>query len=520
MRKHLIKTITLSVFILFTFLPANAQKYINYSGNTVEYAKSIAPDAVRILGNAKFIDRRSATMYCDSAYYYQNSENIDAFGNVRIVPDQKGNTSLTGNILHYTAADRVATITGDVVLINDSAKLTTQNILYNMTTGVATYPGKGTIVNGKTTIVSDHGAYDKYKKEAYFKKNVVVTNPQYVIHTDTMNYNTTTEIVVFLGPTFLNSTDNKDSIYCEKGWHNTKKDISLFRQKAWIKSGSNIMKGDTLYYEKLTGEGKAYGHIEMRDTTQSSILRGNYAIYNRPKKIGIITKRALMIQVDKKDSLYLHGDTLSYGTFTEFKDSLSKVPDTFNFVKAFHHVKFFRADLQGKADSLFYSFKDSTLQFFGEPILWAEENQLTSEFIKIFIKNKKIDKMEMTNNSFAISQQDSGRFNQMKGRNMFGFFANNELRKLYVKGNGQMIFFHKDQDEIMGIQKTESSDILIYFKKNEKTGKPALDKVKYINDVQGTFNPPLELKGGDLKLKDFIWLIKYRPKIWTDIFIW
>ena len=510
-------SIIITILLLFTITVNGQHHNVKYNAVSMQYDKSIAPDAWRLLGNVMFTDR-AARMYCDSAYYYEKTEDIDAFGQIRIYPDEKGNTSLTGKLLHYKGSDRIANIIGDVVLVDDSATLTTQTIFYNMTTGVANYPEKGKIVQGKTIIISDLGAYNKYLKEAYFKKKVVVTDPQGIIHTDTMNYNTATKLVDFMGPTVINSND-KDTIYCEKGWYNMQSGISSYRQNAWIKGGSNTIKGDTLYYEKFTGLGKAFGNIEMRDSSQNYILKGDFANYNRPKKTGLVTKKALMIQVDNKDSLYLHGDTIYYGQYTQLKDTTSTVPDTFKYVKTYHHVKFFRNDLQGKCDSLYYSFKDSTLDFFGSPVLWAQGNQLTAEHIEIFIKNKEMERMEMTASSFIISEQDTGRYDQIKGRNMTGRFVNNNLRQMYVKGNGQMIKFHGEKKEVMGVQKTESSDIKILFKKNKKD-KLDLDRVIYINSVQGAFHPPLELKGNDLKLKDFIWLESFRPKTWPEIFIW
>lgn len=518
MRTGLFSILCFSAFLFLNINNLSAQKKIDYNAVTLEYAKSIAPDAWRLIGNVVFIDR-AARMYCDSAYYYKNTDNIDAFGHIRIVPDNKGNTSLSGEVLHYTAADRMANILGNVVLIDDSATLTTSTIFYNMNTGIANYPGKGKIVQGKTIITSDLGAYNKYTKEANFKRNVVVTNPQGIIHTDTMNYNTASKNVYFMGPTVINSTD-KDTIYCEKGWYNMDNGISSYRQNAWIKGGSNTVKGDTLYYEKFTGLGKAFGHVEMRDSSQNYILKGDYVSYNRPQKTGLVTQKALMIQVDNKDSLYLHGDTIYYGYFTKLKDSTSHVLDTFKYVKAYHHVKFFRSDLQGKCDSMYYSFRDSTLQFIGSPVLWAQGNQLTAEHMKIFIKNKEMERLEMKTSSLIISQQeDTSKYNQIKGRNMTGFFVKNGLRRMNVKGNGQMIVFHKDKGVIVGIQKTESSDIKLLFKKNKKD-KLDLDRISYLNSVQGTYNPPLSLTGADLLLKDFVWLEKFRPKTWSGVFIW
>lgn len=519
MRKNIYSNLVfLTVFLQFTYT-ANAQRRVNYTATTTEYAKSIAPDAWRLIGNVVFTDGK-ARMYCDSAYFYEKTQDFDAFGRIHIYPDNKGNTSIEGDELFYNGSERIANLVGDVVMIDDSATLTTDSLNYNMNTGVADYPDKGKIVQGKTVITSDRGAYNKYLKEAFFKKNVVVTNPQGIIHTDTMNYNTATRIVDFLGPTVINNTD-KDSIYCEKGWYNMKTGISSYRQRAWIKGQSNTIKGDTLYYERNTGLGKAFGHIEMRDSTQNYVLKGNYATYDRPQKTGLVTKKALMIQVDNKDSLYLHGDTIYYGQYTQLKDTLSTVPDTFKYVKAYHHVKFFRNDLQGKCDSLYYSFQDSTLYFFGSPVIWAQGNQMKAEHMKIFIKNKQMERMELTSMSFIVSQdeKDTTKYNQIKGRNMIGYFIKNNLRSMYVKGNGQMIVFHKDRGKVMGVQKTESSDIKLFFKKN-KADKLDLDRVIYINAVQGAFHPPFELKGSDLLLKDFVWLERFRPKTWPEVFIW
>jgi lipopolysaccharide export system protein LptA len=612
------------VAMLFSTISVFAQQQrVQYKANDIEYDKRIAPDANRLIGNVVFTDQ-GTRMYCDSAYFYDKSQDIDAFGNIRIIPDN-GNTSLTGKILHYKSSDRVANIVGNVVLINDSATLTTQSLFYNLNTGVSNYPTKGTILSGQNKIVSDQGVYNKNIKQSYFKKNVVVTNPQYVIHTDTMNYNTKSKIVEFQGPTVIVSNEN-DSIYCEKGWYNTNNDISSFRQNAWLKYNGRIIRGDTLYYEKQTGLGKAYGNIETVDTSNNIIVRGNFAIYDRAKQSALVTKNALMIQVDKTDSLYLHADTIFSGVFTvtralnsdstQSKDNNSKNKkdknssvsqenadnktlakadsdkvkpakkqrmsrrekkrllalqagdtihrinpvkaesllvksdtaknilknnrtedslslsrneisdtiqatrtDTFKYVVAYHHVKFFRADLQGKCDSLYYSFQDSSLQFMGKPVLWAEGTQLKAEHVKIFTRNQKMDRMQMTSMSFIVNQDDSVRFNQIKGRNMTGYFTNNELTKMNVIGNGQTVYFARDKGIIMGVQKCESSDITLFFKK-PPTGKMVLDKITYKKTVNGVFHPPLELKGNDLVLKDFEWLEDDRPKVWRDVFIW
>lgn len=494
-----------------------SQKKITYKGDYTQVLKQ--PDGSEIqklMGNVEFVDN-STTMYCDSAYFFSNHD-IDAYGEIRIVP-QDGKTTLTGKLMHYTASDHVAEINQNVMLVDDKSTLTTESLFYDLKSSIANYPTKAVMVNGTDNIVSDEGSYNRNNKIAYFRNNVVVTNPQYIIHTDSMNYSTKIKTVYFLSPTHIKVNDS-DSIYCERGWYNTISGISSFRQNAWLKSKEKIIKSDTLYYEKFTGIGKAYSHTRIIDTTQNITICGNYALLNRANQSAIITQKALMIQVDKsKDSLFMHSDTIRYGFKVECNDSLHSGPDTFKYVKSYYHVRFFRSDLQGKCDSMYYSFKDSTLDLIRDPTLWAEGNQMRAGNIKLFVHNQLLDRMEMTASSFVIQRDDSIRFNQIKGKNMTGYFRNNSIHKMIVKGNGQTIYFLRDGKKLSAAKKTESSDIIMYFKKTE-TGKMTLDKLTYINAVEGTVHPPLKLSGPDLQLKDFKWLDDIRPKSKMDVFIW
>jgi lipopolysaccharide export system protein LptA len=572
------------------FVYGQKVRNIDYTADYVEGIKINGENVNKCMGNAVFRDS-ATTMYCDSAYFYKNKD-IDAFGNIRIYPNRSA-TVLTGKSLHYNAELRLANISRDVVLVDEKSTLRTEILYYDVKTGLANYPNKGVIVSGETNITSNTGIFNSNLNTFYFKNKVVVVNPSYLIHTDTMNYITTSKVVEFQGPTIITSKD--DSIYCESGWYDTKTDISTFRKNAWLKGSGRVIKGDTLYYEKLTGYGKGFGNVELWDTTQNIIIRGNYAIVDRPAQIAIVTKKALMIWVDKTDSLYLHADTIRTGLTIEKKqlsgsdtldlnaisltkdsvtpnkglhlantdsllskkdsilvkkdsimvnkdsvlakpdsllvntDSISvnnlsitdvtKRPetytvDTFKFVKAYHHVKFFKSNFQGLCDSMFYSFKDSTLELIGAPVLWSDKNQMTAQKAKLFTKNQKMDRLEMNIQSFIISKEDSIHFNQIKGKNMVGFFKDNELVKLVVKGNGQSIYFPIDQGEVSGINKTESSTIHIFFKNRQ------LSRITYINSVDGGISPLDKFPENELKLKDFIWHNERRPLKWQDVFVW
>ena len=47
--------------------------------------------------------------------------------------------------------------------------------------------------------------------------------------------------------------------------------------------------------------------------------------------------------------------------------------------------------------------------------------------------------------------------------NLIGFFRKNKLARINVNGNGQTIYYLKDEGELIGVNKAESSNIIIYL---------------------------------------------------------
>ena len=208
-----------------------------------------------------------------------------------------------------------------------------------------------------------------------FKTDVVLTNPNYVMRTDTMNYNTLSHTSFFFGPTTITSKEN--FIYCERGFYNTETEISGFTNQAYIKTSTQKLSGDSIGYNRKSGEGKAFENVSINDSVNNILINGNYAEHNENTGRSLVTGRAEMIQVFTTDSLFLHADTLSAIEDTiAKKDSTQKQKRT---LFAFHNVKFFKTDLQGRCDSLVYSFRDSAIHLFRVPILWSNTNQMTAE---------------------------------------------------------------------------------------------------------------------------------------------
>jgi hypothetical protein len=231
----------------------------------------------------------------------------------------------------------------------------------------------------------------------------------------------------------------------------------------------------------------------------------------------MLTDSTLLIQISDGDSLYVHADTLLSVSEADtiVTDTLgTKMVEYHKVLKAYYRVKIFSDDIQGKCDSLTYLEKDSVFQLTGEPVIWSKSYQLTAEKIDVHMAYDEPDYIDLFTGAFIISQSDSIRFTQIKGRDMKGFFSEGELSYIDVKGNGQSIYFARDEDKLIGVNKAESSNISIYFADGE------LDRIKMITSPTAVLYPPGELMSEELLLSGFIWLKEHRPGTVEEIFQW
>lgn len=468
--------------------------------NEALYDKSLGEDVQRIIGNAIF-EHEGALLYCDSAHLNNANNSMKAYSRVHI--KSSDTLHLYGDSIYYNGESKIAEVFSNVKLIDNKTVLTTDKLIFDRNTGIASYLTGGHIVNEGNTLDSRRGYYHTKTKDFFFKLNVQLVNPDYVMNCDTLEYNTQTKISKFRGPTTIKGEDT--DIYAENGWYNTVNDIAEFNEKARVKNGDQILTGDSLYYERANGFGQAYRNIQVIDTVQDVLFLGNYAVYEKKVGYTLITQNAEALFIDDNDTLFMHADTLR-ATF----DSTEKTKEVF----AYHKMKFFKSDLQGMADSLKYSFADSTLRMYSQPVIWTDGNQMTADSIFVLTGKNDIKKLWLYNSAFLISRDTSG-FNQVKGRNMEGLFKENELVKLKVLGNAETVYWIREDDgTLTGINKAFSSNMDIGLKEKK------IKRIVYLERTTGNVYPEGELKKEDLILKNFQWHEEKRPLKRQDIFNW
>ncbi len=470
------------------------------NSETLSFNKTLNPDIQILKGNVRF-RHDNALMYCDSAYFYEKANSLDAFGHVRIV---QGDTLFVyGDFLYYDGNLKLARLRHHVRMENRKTVLTTDSLNYDRINNLAYYYTGGQIKDDVNTLTSVWGQYAPPSNEALFKNKVHLLNKNFTLDADTLKYNTKTNIANIVGPTHI-LYNNETDIYSKKGWYNTSTERSMLLSRSLVKQkDGKTLVGDTIFYDKKKKYGEGFKNVVLTDSAQKVTLFGDYIYYNENTKYGVATDSALLMDWSDKDTMYVHADTLFRA-----KDSI------YDMARGFYHVRLYRKDVQGICDSLVYSARDSILNMYGKPVLWSDNNQLSGDFVQAFTKNKKVEKIHIDQAAIAVQKEDSLYFNQLSGKEITAYVDSNQLKQVDVNGNAETIYFPRDEKDstLIGLNKTQSSFVKMYLK-NKK-----ISRVVMTSASTGTMYPLHQLSGSDLYLKNFFWLENERPKNKNDLF--
>jgi len=496
--KLLILLLLLSALTSFS---QNKKIKIIHSDNTFKDAKKY-PNAIVALGNV-MVEHEGATLACKQALIYQEANIMKAFGEVFI--NQGDSVTQSSKYVHYDGNTKIAKSWGNVVLTDPKMTLTTDTLLFDRTKQLLYYEHHATIKDSTSTLKSEVGNYFLNENKFQALSEVIITSPDSKVTSNHLDYYTDTGISNLYGPSLIEDIDN--TLYCEKGHHNSKTNISHFTKNAKITYKDRIIEGDSMYYDKKRHFASSTGNIVVTDTINNSIIKGGYAEYFEKLDSVFVVKKALAISLVEKDSMYVHGDTL-----------LVTGKQDHRIMRAYHHVKFFKKDLQGKCDSLHTNEALGITKMYRRPVLWNKQNQITGDSI-YFTSNtttQKMDSLKVYDNAFVISKDSIEGFNQIKGKYLYGKFINDELDNILVKGNAEVVFYIREEEKemkLMGIMKMACSEIT--FKMLHGDLEEAIFKV----EPEGKTYPKSKFPKPEEKLKGFLWREKEHPLTKEAIFI-
>ena len=463
------------------------------------------PDAQILVGDVAF-RHDSMYMYCDSALFYEASNSLDAYGNVRM--NQGDTLFLYGDRLHYSGDEMLAKVRNNVVMIDKEMTLTTDSLNYDRTINLGYYFNWGTVEDTLNVLTSEWGEYDTQTNDAVFNYEVTLTNPNFVLTSDTLRYNTKTQVATIVGPS--NITSDRNHIYSTLGRYYTATEQAHLLNRSVLTNDEKRLTGDSIYYDRIRGYGEAFNRVEMDDFSGKTRLTGDYTYYNELADSAYATQRAVAIDYSQGDSMFIHGDTLRL---------LTRYPDTdsvYRIVQAYRKVRIYREDVQAVCDSLEFSTLDSCMTMYFDPVVWNGSQQVLGEVICVYLNDSTVEWAHVKNQALIVEQVDTGRYNQISGREIKAYFVNGNIDRSDVEGNVLVVYYYTEAGdrEPYGLNTTECTYLTAYMKDRQ------VDRLFIKEQSNGVFYPITQVPPGKDKLPNFAWLNRLRPLSKYDIMNW
>ena len=467
------------------------------------YNQQLNPDAQILRGNVRF-RHDDVILTCDSACYYEANNSFDAFGHVKM--NQADTLTLTSDVLYYDGTDQMAMARYNVILTHFDSRLYCDSLDYDRQYDLGYFFQGGKLVDKENTLTSEWGEYSPATREAIFNYNVDLQNPKFTLISDTLHYNTGTEIARIVGPSNIDNGDNH--IYSERGTYDTRLDRAHLLDRSIVSNKGRVITGDSLDY---IGEGsisKAYGNVVYTDNIDKNMFTGNYGLYCDSLGYAEAADSAVLIDFSQRDTFYCHADTFKLFTYNIDTDSVWRE------MRGYHHVRAYRIDVQAVCDSMVYISKDSCLTMYYDPILWQQGQQLLGEEIKAWTNDSTIDSTYVIRQALSVDRLDSISYNQVTGNIMRSYFLNGKMKVTWVEGNVLVNYFPLDSDSLMiGLLHSESTELKLFM------GEEKLDKI-WMPAAEGTLHPLALVPPKERYLENFQWFDYIRPVSKEDIFIW
>jgi len=472
-----------------------------------------------LTGNVK-IEHKGSILTADEVVMYEEENFVKAIGNTKL--QNADGSVITAAEMEYDGNTQKGVARKNVVLTDPKQTIKTETLYYDRLANQAYFNTGGTISDGQNVMYTKSATYFLDTKMIDFVGKVKIDNKDYIIEGDNIKQNQNTKVADFFGPTTITNRQNpKNYVYTERGTYKMNTKEAFLNKNSRIHYNDKILTGDDMYFNQLSGFGKATGNVKLDDPKEKRYMKGGYGEIYEKQDSSMMTKSPYAVKILEKDSIYFSAvKIISY----QKPDSLDPTKKK-SFMRAFRKGRFYKSNAQGRADSLAFNETDGVLHMYRDPILWSGEKQVTGDKVEAYFntETEDLDSVRVIGNAFAISKVDSltlkDEFNQVKGKFMNAYYEDNDIKEIKVIGNAQAITYADDfnektkENERIGISLTSCGIIGAFFE--EKLMQIISCSIGATSDTY----PMSKIEPSKRKFPDFNWNTRDRIRKWQDILV-
>ena len=433
---------------------------------------------------------------------------------------------------YYYSDLKLAKFHGEVEMHNDTYDIRSDSLHYYTQTETAVFLSYTSIWHKDGYLSCRRGWYDKPRDYFHFAQDAYVLSEKQEMWADSIFYERTIE---------------KSDLYGNIQMLDTTRSLLVFGDEAHLLGEQNatVMRNPSVaYYEKKEDE----NHQVKRDTvflradTLKYVSLKNPAFYGTdtlktgtttvqqmappPDSIGTprpmlflgITildslqkdLRRLRSEVPKKTPSPVYSAMFARKPAADSSATVTLPPpvvdSVLQYLYAYRAVKIYRDDGQAVCDSMVFFVNDTLTEMFYNPVLWNTNNQISADKVRFISRDSVLYRGEFLGSAFMVSEEDTVHYNQIKSRDMFAYFRNNEVYLMDIIANVQTIFFMEEDSVLVNINFAESVNMKIFIKDRK------ISRVRYYSELKNDMHPLDDMPREKQRLKGFAWHGNLRPK--------
>lgn len=489
--------------------------------NADEINKDTKYEGNRYLTGNVIIEHQGSTLSADEVVMYDDENFVKAIGNAKLV--NSDGSVITSSEMEYDGNTQKGIARKNVVLTDVKGTIIkTETMYYDRVSNQAYFNTGGTINDGKSTTYAKSATYFLTTRTIDLTGRVKIVDKDYTLEGDNVVQNQNTNVVTINGYTVITNNKNpKNRIVTEKGTHNMNTKESFLTKNSRIYYNDKILTGDEMYYNQLTGFGKATGNVTLDDPLEKRYMKGGYGEIFEKKDSSMMTKEPYAVKIFEKDSLYFAAEKiLSYQ-----KPDTADITKKKSYLRAFRKARIYKSNAQGRADSIAFNETDGIMHMYTDPILWSGEKQVTGDKVEAYFNTttENIDSLKVIGNGFAIAKVDSlnllDEFHQVKGKLMTVYYEGPDIKEIKVIGNAEAITYADEFNKKTKVNDRIGVNVSLCGIIGALFDQRQLQIISCsIGAVAKTY-PMSQISPQQKKFEDFNWNTKDRIRKWQDILV-
>ena len=273
--------------------------------------------------------------------------------------------------------------------------------------------------------------------------------------------------------------DGKTQLSAGYGQYFVNERRAFFQSHVVVVDSASTVTADSLTYFRDARRSIAVGNVKVYNSPDNLTITGGHLVHDANRQYSRMTVHPVLIQLDTATSGKI--DTLQVRSIVmeSFRDSVRLLVAT-------DSVEIVRADLAGLAGSARFFTQGDSILLRRTPVIWYERTQVTGDSINVYLRKRKLHRVNVLGNAFAISRSDSlhpERFDQITGDLMKLFFVDQGLDRIDVESHAISVYHVYEDSLANGLNKTSGDRILMFF----ADGK--VRSIKIVGGVEGQYFP-------------------------------